>query len=309
MYYAHATSDDTSVYVGGGVSPDKDTIQQVYRYIIKQDSWDTLPTPQQYYGIPQMVDGKLTLFGGRDVTSGKVTNRVSTYHNDNGKWHSDYPDMLVPRTRPAVVAHAHDVIVAGGKGEDTTVVLNDIEVLNVTDHQWQKLPIQLPKPMWGISATASKRLFHIVGYNGADNHCYNDAYTIALEHVAYQSATASADQGSVKAQNPWVPLPDAPLWYSALVPTSSPPVILGGEDKNGEVVATATIYEQASQLWRQVDSVKLSTGAGLAYTTVARAGKDAIFVIGGCTNTKTTNEASSTSLATVFKIEFIKSAP
>lgn len=302
MYYAHATSDDANVYVGGGVSPDKDTIQQVYRYNLKEDKWNVLPIPQQYYGIPQVIDGKLTLFGGRDMTSGKVTNRVATFHSDDDKWHSDYPDMLVPRTRPAVVAHQYDVVVAGGKGEDTTVVLDDIEVLNITERQWQKLPIHLPKPMWGISATASKQFFYIVGYNGADNHCYNDAYTIAVDYVSYNSTATSAEQGSVKAQNPWVSLPDAPLWYSALVPASSPPVILGGENKNGEVVATATIYEQATQLWQQVDPVKLPTG--LAYATVAQAGRDAIIVVGGCTNTKTTNDASSTSLANVIKIEF-----
>ena len=303
MYYAHATSDDASVYISGGVSPDKDTVQQVYQYVLKENKWNVLPVPQQYYGIPQVVNGILMLFGGRDVTSGKVTNRVSTFHSDDGQWHSDFPDMLVPRTRPAVVTHLNDVIVAGGKGEDTTVVLDDIEVLNITKRQWQKLPIHLPKPMWGISATASKQYFHIVGYNGADNHCYNDAYTIALEHVSYKSASAaSADQGLVKTQNLWVSLPDAPLWYSALVPTSSPPVILGGEDKNGEVVAVVTIYEQANQLWRQVDPVKLPWA--LAYATVAQAGKNAIIVIGGCTNTKTTNDASSASLSTVTKMEF-----
>ena len=306
MYYAHATSDDASVYVGGGVSPDKDTIQQVYQYIIEEDKWNILPIPLQYYGIPQMVDGKLTLFGGRDMTSRKVTNRVSTFHNDDGRWHSDYPDMHVPRTRPAVVAHQNDVIVAGGKGEDTTVVLDDIEILNITKCQWQKLPMHLPKPMWGISATASNRFFYIVGYNGADNHCYNDAYTIALDHVSYNSAITSTKPGSVQAQNPWVSLPDTPLWYSALVPTSSPPVILGGEDKNGKVVATATIYEQTTQLWQQVDPVKLPMG--LAYTTVARAGKDTIIVVGGCTNTKTTNDASTTSLADVIKIQFKSTA-
>ena len=97
-------------------------------------------------------------------------------------------------------------------------------------------------------------------------------------------------------------MPDAPLWYSALVPTSTPPVILGGENKNGEVVATAAIYDQATQLWRQIDSVTLPTN--VAYTTAALAGKNAIIVIGGCTDTKTTNAASSTSLTKVTKVEF-----
>ena len=178
--------------------------------------------------------------------------------------------------------------------------------MNITECHWQKLPMHLPKPMWGISATALNRFFYIVGYNGIDNHCYNDAYTIALDHVSYTSAIISTEPGSVKAQNPWVSLPDTPLWYSALVPTSLPPVILGGEDKNGDVVATAIIYEQTTQLWQQVDSVKLPMG--LAYTTVARASKDAIIVVGGCTNTKTTNDASTTSLADVIKIQFKSTA-
>ena len=304
MYYAHATSDDNNIYIGGGVSPDKDAIHQVCRYTIQGDKWSTLPLPTQYYSIPQVVNGRVTLFGGRDMKSGKVTDQVSTFHDENGTWHTDYPPMLVARTRPAVVPHNSDVIVAGGKGEDTTVVLDDIEVLNIIDSKWIKLGVQLPKPMWGISATASAKSFHIVGYNGADNHCYNDAYTIAIDHITYALAVdqQQSSEGTVKAQNPWVSLPDAPLWYSALVPTSTPPVILGGENKNGEVVATAAIYDQATQLWRQIDSVKLLTN--VAYTTAALAGKNAIIVIGGCTDTKTTNAASSTSLTKVTKVEF-----
>ena len=129
MYYiyAHATSDDVSVYVGGSVSPDKDTIQQVYQYIIEEDKWNILPIPLQYYGIPQMVDGKLTLFGGCDMTSKKVTNRVSTFHNDDGRWYSDYPDMHVPRTQPAVHGGSPKRCDSSrGKDKDTTVVLDDI---------------------------------------------------------------------------------------------------------------------------------------------------------------------------------------
>ena len=116
------------------------------------------------------------------------------------------------------------------------MVLDDLEVLNTIDSKWVMLPIQLPKPMWGISATASMRLFHIVGYNQADNHCYNDAYSIAIDHLTFASTfnqmQSFISESTVKVQNPWVSLPDAFLWYSAVIPTSSPPVILGGENKN-----------------------------------------------------------------------------
>ena len=85
-------------------------------------------------------------------------------------------------------------------------------------------------------------------------------------------------------------------------PTSSPPVILGGENENGGVVATAAIYDQATRLWKQIDSVTLPTN--VAYTAAALAGKNAIIVIGGCTDRKTTNVASSTSLTKDTKVEF-----
>jgi len=53
-------------------SPDKDVINQVYRYGIQGDTWSTLPVPSQYYSIPQDVDGKITLFGGWHKKRGKV---------------------------------------------------------------------------------------------------------------------------------------------------------------------------------------------------------------------------------------------
>ena len=155
------------------------------------------------------------------MKSGKVTGQVSTFHEEDDTWNNDYPHMLVARTRPVVVPHNDDVIVAGGKGEDTTVVYDDIEVLNIIGNKWAKLSVQLPKPMWGISVTVSTKLFHIVGYNGADDHCYNDAYTIAIDHITYASAL-DQQQSTAKAQNPWVSLPDAPWWYSALVPPHLP---------------------------------------------------------------------------------------
>jgi len=70
--------------------------------------------------------------------------------------------MLVARARTAKVPHNSDVIVAGGKGEDTIVVLDDIEVLNIIDSKWecsylnqcgefQPQPQQNRFTLWGIT--------------------------------------------------------------------------------------------------------------------------------------------------------------
>ena len=68
--HVHATSDDNNRHINGSVSPDKDVINQVHRYGIQGD---TLPVPSQYYSIPQVVGGKITLFNRWHMKSGKVT--------------------------------------------------------------------------------------------------------------------------------------------------------------------------------------------------------------------------------------------
>ena len=130
MYALHAAIKDKKVYITGGASPVEDAVHQVYMYDVNTDQWSYLPPSGHYYGIPQVIGGKLTIIGGRLSATKKRTNKVSTFDEESQTWISYYPDLLSVRSKPGVVSHLEHVIVAGGARDDHTLAQDDIEVLN-----------------------------------------------------------------------------------------------------------------------------------------------------------------------------------
>ena len=64
----------------------------------------------------------------------------------------------------------------------------------------------------------------IVGYSGADKNPYNGAYKMPINNI-----TASIDQQhNSDTSTKWTELTAADHWRTALVPSSSPPVVVGG---------------------------------------------------------------------------------
>ena len=122
-------------------------VDQVYAYDITTDQWSQLPTPGRYYGIPQIIGGRLSIIGGRLSDIDKITNRVITFDKATNKWISYHPNLLTARNKPGVVTHQEYVIVLGGATGDGTdpVLLDGIEVLNwVENSHWIKVSTHLP---------------------------------------------------------------------------------------------------------------------------------------------------------------------
>lgn len=136
------------------MSPIKDAKYQVFVYKTDNNRWGQLPTPDQYFAVPRIIGGKLTLIAGRLITTTKVTNKVSTFDQTKQSWVSYYPDLLSVRNQPGIVTYMEYVIVAGGvSGEDPPIVLDDIEILDwVENSQWKRVSIHmhLPVPMCGF---------------------------------------------------------------------------------------------------------------------------------------------------------------
>ena len=293
MYGAYATVINSTLYITGGWCPN-DTMNNynVYKYELDKNQWSVLPPLQQYYGIPVNIDDQLTIISGRHSTPPyKVSNLVLTY-SDNS-WNNTYPNLSVARSLPAVVSYHQYVIVAGGKGDDD--VLDSIEVFDVTKSHWMIVNTLLPQPMYWISATICADCFTIVGYAGADNKHYTGTFIIPIDDIislpqqTQQSLTSSTDKDNTK----WHQLARAPYWATALVPNTSPPVIIGGS-KQGNTVNDITIYDDTSNKWNITSSIPINCD----YTTVAVI-NHCIIVMGGCSNTKTTETANATALSDV----------
>ena len=295
MWKAYATVINTTLYISGGWCPnDTRNNYNVYKYELDKNQWSVLPPLQQYYGIPVNTDNQLTVISGKHSTTYKPITQVTTFTND--RWNNDtYPNLSVARLHPAVVPYHQYVIVAGGLDDDE-IVVDTIEVLNITKCHWMIVNTHLPQPMWRISATVCADSFTIVGYDDADYIRYTGTLTIPIDEIisqqqqTQQSLTSSTDKDNTK----WQTLANAPYWSTVLVPNTSPPVIVGGSDEQYNTVNDITMYDDTNNRWKKIASLPINC----ADTTVAVI-NDCIIVMGGASDTKTTETSNATALSDV----------
>ena len=302
LYNAYFAVQDKKVYIAGGIGPVEYAYHQVYVYDTDTDHWSQLPPSGHYLGVPHIIGGKLAIIGGRLSTTEKITNKVSTFDEDSQTWTSFYPDLRSVRSKPGVVSYLEHVIVAGGgrpTAEDDDdgipVALDNIEVLNwIENSRWREVSIKLPVPMWGFIPTIFDDHLLIVGYTGVDMKGYNNAYKIPIATI-----TASNDQqytcSKLFKSTKWTQLTAADHLYTALVPNSSPPVIIGGHYCSGTSTADIKMYDNSNKSWKMIGSLS-SARSGVAVATVYN---NAIIVIGGCVKGDIMANAKSSSLTVV----------
>ena len=300
LYETYVAVQQHKVYITG-VSPIENAIHQVYVYDTNTDQWAQMPPSGHYFGIPHIIGGKLAIIGGRLSTTKKRTNKVSTFDESSQIWGSFYPDLLSVRSKPGVVSHLEYVIVAGGdRGDDVTVTQNDIEVLNwIENSHWRKVVIKLPAPIYGFTPTISDDYVLIVGYYGTERlSCYgkeklsyNGAYKIPLARVI-----ASIDQVD-KNDTPtkWIELTVTDHWRTAIIPSCSPPIIVGGDDKTGTTTSDIKMYDNTNRSWKTIAALP-SARCSVAIATVFN---NAIIVIGGCAKGGIMSNRNSSSLTVV----------
>ena len=292
---AYVAVQHHKIYVTGE-SPVEDAQHQVYVYDINFNQWGLLPPSGHYYGIPHIIGGRLAIIGGRLFATKKKTNKVTSFDEDSQTWTSYYPDLLSVRSKPGVVSHLEHVIVAGGvrptaEDDDTPVVQDDIEVLNwIENSRWRKVSIKLPVPMCAFTPTISDGDLIIVDYGGVGMKSYNGACKTSVANI-----TASNNQQFYSA-NKWTELTVTDHWRTALVPSSSLIVVVGGHDLSGAIpTADIKMYDNSNKSWKKIESLSLARSD----VAVAAIYNNAIVVIGGCTNSNTTANALSSSLTLV----------
>ena len=298
LYGAYSAVQHHKIYVTGGDSSIDTALNQEYVYNIDTNQWGQLPPSGHYLGVPHIIGGRLAIIGGRLSATKKRTNKVSTFDEDSQTWTSYYPDLLSVRSRPGVVSHLEHVIVAGGgrstaEGDDTPVIQDDIEVLNwIENSHWRKVSIKLPAPMYGFTPTISDDHLLIVGYYGADTLIHQGAYKIPVANI-----TESIDQQhNSDTPTKWIELTAADHWHTALVPSSSPPVVVGGVDTTATIpTADIKMYDNSNKSWKKIGSLS----SARTCVAVAAVYNNAIVVIGGCTKVDTMANVRSSSLTVV----------
>ena len=288
LYYASVALHDNKVYAMAGDAPDLDTRYYVYVYDINSNQWDKLPPPGQFKSMVQIIDTKLTVLGGRDNITKKVTNKVVTFNNN--RWIKYYPNMQKARLQPGVVMHLKYVIAAGGILHDETYS-DSIEIFNWRQNShWTIAVMRLPKPMWAPSLTTAGDLLYVLGYISI--HGYScKVYQIPVNAIYSETQTFT----SYQTYN-WNNFLVVPHGYSAIIPNSCPPVIVGGS-KKGVHVYEISVLDILNTSWRNIASLATAKAA----TAVVPINHDSILVIGGYTSGRGVDGALTHSITTVEK--------
>ena len=290
MRLAHATVINDTLYIGGGQCTASDDDYYMFSYKIIDDQWIRLPLLPQAYGIPTNINNELCYIGGQDYSTSDPTNKVITLHND--RWVTQYPSMITARQEHAVVSYQHYTIVAGGDDEDYST-LDTIEVFNCNNNQWTILSTHLPQPMSTINVTICNQSFIIAGYARANGLANKGTFIISMDSLVgadQQSLISSTSEDD----NKWNELHPTPYWNTAIVPNTSPPVIIGGFNNQWKAVNDISLYDDISNSWRTVSSLPISC----IDATVATI-NDVIIVAGGCTDYSTMETANATNLTSI----------
>ena len=269
VYEAFIAVDGNNVYVTGTYSP-RASQCQVFHYDLTSDKWDRLPNPNHCYGVLCMVGDYLAIFGGRDATTEKIHNKVSTFDKVTNGWISYYPNMIKNRYKPGIVTYGDQLIAIGGKRDETTID-DGIEMMDYRQNiSWIEVSACLPIPMWPIKPMIAGEHLLIVGY------AYANGYGSGSHKIPV--ATISSLSSSDQVASQWEKLPPCLHYYTTAIPSSNPPLIIGGNVK-GVLTSDISLYNASKKSWIQVDSLSSArTNVG-----VATINSNTIIVVGGYT--------------------------
>jgi len=288
LYRASVAFSGDTVYVAAGTAPDDATETNVYSYDVSTDKWTKLPRSNHCCGTLQIIDNRLSIFGGSDVDTNEVCKKVTTYNSETNCWYNYYPDMLNARFKLGVVTFNDYIIVMGGKsGSDT--IHDSIEIMDYNYQlQWKEVFICLPVPMWSIHPTISEDSVTIIGYTSNEGR-YLAAYQILLGDIILSLHSI------FEISTNWKTLAPAPYYDTATVPYSNPPVIVGGNNDDGVTTLDISLYDRSENTWKKIGNL---TGAK-GHLGIALLSRNTIIVIGGATDGKNIETAKSSSLTTV----------
>ena len=119
---------------------------------------------------------------------------------------------------------------------------------------------------------------------------------VLTRYVPVANITASGDQQYNRyTLTKWTELTAADHRRTALVPSSSPPMIVGGQDTFGTTTADIKMYDNSNKSWKKIGSLS----SARSDVAVAAVYDNAIIIIGGYTKGGSVANAESSSVTIV----------
>ena len=252
---------EEKLYIGGGgYSDDPYTVWQY-----ESDQWVGLKRYQWRWFAMAAVKKKLTLVGGYDPSTYRVTNEIAVWERKwvSHQWTHPYPPMPTPRDSPAVATHNQWLVVAGGS-DGGGLFSNDlaaVDLLNTDTRQWlSTTPLQV-KCSHVTTAIVQDELYLVGG---------------SLTTTLVVSLPDLVSTDSANTAKSWRTLHAPPLESSAAITLHGALLAVGGCHGNDRSTAIHA-YQPATNNWKQVG--ELPTARSHCACTVLPSGE--LLVAGG----------------------------
>ena len=240
-----------NVYVCGGRCGDATLDRVVQVYDLDKATWTKLPPAPQYNSEAAAINNQLVLIGGREASSGAITNMVSTWTGQG--WQQDIPATPTKRVRPGVTIYNTYLMVAGGRVEDEQILLGTINVMDITTRQWYTpANLQLPRPMYSMQITVSATHIcvasSLITYDATTNTGTTSKSVWELPVSTLSKVLVGEDRGP----HQWTKIAPTPHYWSALLQDTAHPLAIGGEDDSDKPTTDIAVYDRHSNKWSTV---------------------------------------------------------
>ena len=214
-------------------------VSPVLVYSTNEHKWSTLPEQQRGAAIA-VLNNRVTLIGVRDVSTGKVTNTLSTWYEEEGQWKQVLPPMPTGRFRPAVICHANLLLVTGGVTEDESTVLNTTDVLDLTTMKWSTPEgLNLPVPLWGHHlALCGEYLYLVGGTTVYPEQSIEDNNSQVWRAKWSDVKQTAAPQHFQPQRGVWTQIADPPTLRPTPVSCGGTLYTVGGQTRDGKSIST-----------------------------------------------------------------------
>ena len=246
--------------------------KSVYRYQLREDQWNDLPScPYKNSGLV-VIDGVLTAVGG--VEGSRRTNKLFTLRQS--RWVEEYPPVKTARSFPAVVStsdgqHMNVIVIGGYSGGGSWWIdviiggwIDAVELYNTGSSTWSQIT-SLPQPLTFPSATICDNQLYVIGTHGDGHSCSLQALLSSDHPIRSQSITRSLS---------WTPLPRLPVTWSTAATLCGQLVIIGGKR---DVSTVNSIHQLVDGQWVNIGSMSSVRRLCL----VASPSPDKMVVVGG----------------------------
>ena len=239
-----ATIHNSKVYISAlGRDGYGKRVYPILLYSANELKWSTLPERQLLAAIA-VLNNHITLIGRQDVSTVKVTNTLSSWYEEEGRWKQVLPPMPTGRFRPAVICHENLLVVTVGVAEDDSTVFNTTDVLDLTTVKWSTPEgLNLPVPLWGPHlALCGEYLYLVGGATVCPWRSPEDDNSQAWRAKWNDVKQTAAPQHSQSQRGVWTQIADPPTLSPTPISCGETLYTVGGRTRHGKPISTVYSY-------------------------------------------------------------------